>query len=67
MRGYFDIIIAQEDVARLKPDPECFFRAMEISGADAADTVIFEDSDTGLLAARASGACFMKVYGFGRP
>lgn len=60
----FDIIITQEDVINCKPAPECFLLAMERSGVMAENTIIFEDSETGLKAAEASGADYVRVYGY---
>lgn len=60
----FDFIITQEDSKKLKPDPECYLEAMKKAGARPEDTVIFEDSATGLEAAHASGANVMKVEKF---
>lgn len=64
VRDCFDILVTKEDVARVKPDPECFLRAMEKAGVSREDTLIFEDSETGLLAAKASGADYLRVYGY---
>lgn len=61
---YFDFIIAQEDVIEEKPNPECFIKAMSMAGVDCKDTIVFEDSEVGLQAAAASGANYMRVYGF---
>lgn len=60
----FDIVITQEDVINCKPDPESFFLAMKISGIKAENTIIFEDSEAGLAAAKASGADYVEVYGY---
>lgn len=60
----FDFIITQEDVEKTKPDPECFLKAIEKSGIDINHTIIFEDSETGLKAAKLSGANYVKVYGY---
>lgn len=60
----FDIVIAQEDVTHAKPDPEGFFLAMERCGHSASETAIFEDSETGLAAARATGATVFAVERF---
>lgn len=62
--GEFDIIITQEDVINCKPAPECFLLAMERAGVMAENTIIFEDSEAGLEAAEASGAHYVKVYGY---
>ena len=60
----FDFIITQEDVRRTKPNPECFLLAMKKSQVIVENTIIFEDSKTGLVAAKASGAQYVQVYGF---
>ena len=64
VRHCFDFFITKEDVTRVKPDPECYLKAMEKAGAGKGDTIIFEDSETGLMAAEASGADYLRVYGF---
>lgn len=56
-----DGIISGDDVQHPKPSPECFLRAMEIEGATPAETIIFEDSQVGLEAARRSGAQYVAV------
>lgn len=60
----FDFLITQEDVIKTKPDSECFMRAIEKAGVEIEDTIIFEDSETGLQAAELSGANYVKVYGY---
>lgn len=40
----------------MKPDPEGFIIAMNHFGIDAEHTVIFEDSEVGIMAARETGA-----------
>lgn len=60
----FDIILTQEDVNRTKPNPECFLLAMKKSGVLKENTLIFEDSATGIEAAERSGAKYVKVYGY---
>lgn len=59
---WFDFIIAQEDVKETKPSPECFLLAMKQAEASCKDTIIFEDSKPGLIAAKASGANYMQIY-----
>ena len=63
-RDWFGLVVTSEDVTRSKPDPEGYRKAMAHFGADAAHTVIFEDSPTGLAAARASGAAVFQVDKF---
>lgn len=57
----FERIITGDDVARPKPDPEGFLKAMKYFDCGPEDTVIFEDSETGVQAAQATGAMVHKV------
>ena len=54
-----DGIISGDDVERPKPNPDCFLEAMRRVGVTPEESIIFEDSDVGVEAARRSGA----VYG----
>ena len=56
-----DGIISGDDVTQPKPHPECFLRAMEIEGVTARETIIFEDSEMGLEAAKRSEAAYVKI------
>ena len=58
----FDKIFTQEDVTTKKPNPEGYLKAMAYFDMTPMDTIIFEDSETGLEAARASGAFYYKVF-----
>lgn len=60
----FDLILTHEDITKSKPDPEGFLKAMAHFGISPKETVIFEDSDVGLEAARQSGAFYYKTFGF---
>lgn len=60
----FDLIITSADVEKNKPDPEGYLKAMEYFGVSPENTVIFEDSSTGIAAAEASGAKVFIVSGF---
>ncbi len=64
VKEMFDFIITREDVVNAKPAPDCFVKAMSMAGVSSEDTIIFEDSETGLAAAAASGAKYVKVYGY---
>ena len=52
----FDLILTSADVQRNKPDPEGYRKAMAHFGVTPEDTLIFEDSETGIAAAEAAGA-----------
>ena len=56
LREYFDVLLHEKLVNHPKPDPEIYQLAMQMLGVSPADSVIFEDSMTGIRAARASGA-----------
>lgn len=64
IRNTFDFILTQEDVKHTKPDPEGFLVAMNRAGVSRKNTLIFEDSDTGIEAAEKSGADYVRVYGY---
>ncbi len=51
----FDVIVCGEDVARLKPDPEAYRRALEILRLDPRHAVALEDSPDGATAAGSAG------------
>lgn len=63
-RDWFHLIVTSEDVDHNKPDPEGYLQAMELLGSIPETTVIFEDSPTGLAAARATGAAVFAVDRF---
>ena len=51
----FDIIITLAEVPTGKPAPDGYLRAVSLLGVDAAACVAYEDSSTGVEAARAAG------------
>ena len=61
LAGYLDLIISNEDVSKAKPDPEMYLTAMDRLGLRPEETLIVEDNDHGIAAARASGAHVMIV------
>lgn len=52
----FDVIVTGDMVTHCKPDPEPYQRAMKLLDATPDQTVIFDDSPTGIAAGVASGA-----------
>lgn len=60
----FDLILTQEDVTKKKPDPEGFELAMRHFDVRPEMTVVFEDSDSGILAAKAAGASVYRVMDY---
>ncbi len=56
LNSFFQIVLSRDDCARSKPDPMPYLMAMEKLSLSVHETVILEDSATGLAAANASGA-----------
>jgi len=56
IRHHFQAVVHGHQVSRPKPDPEVFLRVAALLGYAAANCVIFEDSPSGIIAARAAGA-----------
>lgn len=59
-----DGILSGDDIECPKPHPDCFLKAMNIEGVTPAETIIFEDSQIGLTAARDSGATYVQIKEF---
>ena len=60
----FDLILTQEEIPKKKPDPKGFFMAMEYFDVPTEQTIIFEDSETGVKAAEQTGADYYVVHGY---
>jgi HAD superfamily hydrolase (TIGR01509 family) len=58
---YFDLILTGADVKMGKPNPEIYLNAMAALGVSSDETLIFEDSQIGIDAAKASQAQCMIV------
>ena len=59
----FSFLLSAEDVHRGKPDPEIYQLAASRLGISTTAMLVLEDSQTGLTAAVASGACAVAVPG----
>lgn len=58
---FMDYIISNEDVQNSKPHPEMYWRAISKMGCLPEETLIVEDSPTGLLSATRSGSNVFRV------
>jgi len=58
---WFDAVVAAEDTARHKPEPDVFLEAARRIGVPAADCTVYEDTDIGLEAARRAGMTAVDV------
>jgi beta-phosphoglucomutase len=54
-RKYFDVILDESFVTRGKPDPEIYIRTAKALKMPASRCIVFEDSLSGVLAAKAAG------------
>jgi HAD superfamily hydrolase (TIGR01509 family) len=52
---YFDFVLTREDYGRTKPDPEPYLTALARTGMRPNECVVIEDTERGLLSARAAG------------
>jgi HAD superfamily hydrolase (TIGR01509 family) len=53
--AYFGAVIGGDQVARAKPRPDIYLRALDALAVGAADAIAVEDSDLGIQAASAAG------------
>ena len=58
---YLQAMVSAEDVRAGKPAPEIYQRTMQILGAAPEETLVLEDNEHGIAAARAAGAHLMVV------
>ena len=61
IKHHFDLIYAGVDVKQGKPSPEIYLKTMDTLSVKPEETLIFEDSQVGIEAAKASGAQLMIV------
>jgi len=61
----FSAIVPAEDVARGKPHPDGYLRALELLGEEipAQDVLVFEDTEAGVASAKAAGMRCFAVLG----
>ena len=52
---YVSALVCADDVALLKPAPECYLRACDLLGVAPEDSLAIEDSEAGVAAAKAAG------------
>ena len=58
---YFDVTVGAGDIERTKPFPDPYLHAAKLLGVDIEQSLIFEDSPTGITAAVASGSFVVAV------
>ncbi len=55
LASFFSVVLDGHAVRHPKPDPEVYLRAAELLSASPANCIVFEDSHSGIAAARAAG------------
>jgi HAD superfamily hydrolase (TIGR01509 family) len=60
-QNYFKVTVASGDIPRTKPFPDPYIHAAQLLGVDISKCLIFEDSQTGITAATASGAFVVAI------
>lgn len=55
LKQFFDLIVGDDMVEKSKPEPDMFLYAAEKFQIEPKDCVVFEDSSTGIKAAKAAG------------
>lgn len=65
---YFDLLVTDDDMQRMKPDPQCIEIILEKLGIPANEAVMIGDMNTDILAGKAAGTATIGVtYGYGKP
>lgn len=66
LRGFFRAVLNAQQISHPKPHPEIYLRTADLVGVLPSECVVIEDSDTGVEAARASGATVLGMSRDGR-
>ena len=53
----FDLLLSDEDVKNPKPSPDIYLKAIEKLGVNRDETLVIEDSSTGIKAGKNAGIC----------
>jgi len=63
---YFDAIFSVDDYIESKPSPVGFLTAINHFRVKPENTIVFEDSESGIIAAKKAGAiaCFIKEFAY---
>ena len=61
LKSWFDLIVTSDDVEKTKPDPALFLLAAEKLGVEPKESVVFEDSHNGVIAAKRAGMFVVAV------
>lgn len=62
LRSYFDVLVSGSDVAKAKPAPDLYEKAMKMLGYHPEECIVIEDSYSGIMAGKQAG-CRVVVRG----
>lgn len=62
--GFFSVVCTKEDVKQIKPAPDLYLLAAARLGVDPSDCIVLEDSQNGIIAARAAGMYAVAIPNF---
>lgn len=60
----FDFVVYGDDVENMKPHPEAYIKAIQLSGLEAREIIAFEDSGVGIKAAKAANIATIHIRSF---
>ena len=60
----FDLILTSDDIEKSKPNPEGYLKAISYFNATPENTIIFEDSEVGIEAAKKTGSSVLIINNF---
>ncbi len=66
IENIFDHKIFGDDVKNMKPNPEAYLRALELTGLHSEEVIAFEDSSKGMAAASAAGIRVVEIKEFNK-
>lgn len=61
LKKYFNLILCSEDVEHSKPSPDIFLKVIQLANYKREDSLIFEDSQSGLQASMAARIPFIDI------
>lgn len=64
LERFFNFMVFGDDVNNMKPHPEIYKLALDISGLKANEVIAFEDSDKGIASAEAAGISTIHIRNF---
>lgn len=61
LKHFFNLILCSEDVSESKPSPEIFLKTLKLANFSRKESLIFEDSNNGIIASKAANIPFIDI------